>query len=118
MDDNTGHGYVWPRPDGKLFRCGGPRICKECKQDEIAYKAAKKTLSAKMQHALDFIWGCYVAAEAEGWSRAVETGDVDRIRDIWNRRLEPAIGQLREIQHEREEKESITVAVTRRGEAG
>ena len=27
---NTGHGHVWPRPDGVKARCGGPGLCKEC----------------------------------------------------------------------------------------
>ena len=27
---NTGHGHVWPRPDGRKARCGGPRFCQEC----------------------------------------------------------------------------------------
>lgn len=30
---NTGHGHVYPRPDGYLARCGGPKICKECAFD-------------------------------------------------------------------------------------
>ena len=31
---NTGHGHVWPRPDGVKARCGGPAICKECALDD------------------------------------------------------------------------------------
>lgn len=30
---NTGHGHVWPRPDGIKARCGGPTICHECALD-------------------------------------------------------------------------------------
>lgn len=30
---NTGHGHVYPRPDGVIVRCGGPRVCKECGVD-------------------------------------------------------------------------------------
>lgn len=30
---NTGHGHVWPRPDGVKARCGGPGICEECASD-------------------------------------------------------------------------------------
>lgn len=29
-DTNTGHGHVYPRPDGVKARCGGPGICSEC----------------------------------------------------------------------------------------
>lgn len=30
---NTGHGHVFPRPDGVKARCGGPVICQECARD-------------------------------------------------------------------------------------
>lgn len=33
MNLNTGHGHVFPRPDGMKARCGGPAICKECAID-------------------------------------------------------------------------------------
>lgn len=29
-NQNTGHGHVFPRPDGVKARCGGPGICMEC----------------------------------------------------------------------------------------
>lgn len=32
---NSGHGYVWKRPDGLLARCGGPALCSECKVDAV-----------------------------------------------------------------------------------
>lgn len=31
---NSGHGHVFPRPDGMKARCGGPALCKECRCDE------------------------------------------------------------------------------------
>jgi hypothetical protein len=31
---NTGHGHVWPRPDGMRARCGGPGLCAECSRDK------------------------------------------------------------------------------------
>lgn len=37
---NTGHGHVWPRPDGVKARCGGPRLCKKCMADYMAKAAA------------------------------------------------------------------------------
>lgn len=27
---NTGHGHVYPRPDGVRARCGGPALCSIC----------------------------------------------------------------------------------------
>lgn len=30
---NTGHGHVWPRPDRKRARCGGPGLCQQCRAD-------------------------------------------------------------------------------------
>lgn len=34
---NSGHGHVWPRPDGLRARCGGRGICAECSRDFAAY---------------------------------------------------------------------------------
>ncbi len=42
MNDNTGHGHVWARPDGMKARCGGPAICAECAKDKARYEAAQK----------------------------------------------------------------------------
>lgn len=30
---SSGHGHVWPRPDGLKARCGGPNLCATCKRD-------------------------------------------------------------------------------------
>ncbi|MGH3501262.1 MAG: hypothetical protein ACRDQA_10305 [Nocardioidaceae bacterium] len=30
---NTGHGHAWPRPDRRKYRCGGTRMCSQCKHD-------------------------------------------------------------------------------------
>jgi len=35
---NTGHGHVWPRPDGVKARCGGFPKCNVCVSDYDAYK--------------------------------------------------------------------------------
>lgn len=32
-EPNSGHGHVFKRPDGKLARCGGPGLCKDCSVD-------------------------------------------------------------------------------------
>lgn len=39
-NQNTGHGHVYPRPDGITARCGGPGICTDCSVD--AANAAKR----------------------------------------------------------------------------
>lgn len=33
LNINSGHGHVFPRPDGVKARCGGPALCKECAGD-------------------------------------------------------------------------------------
>jgi hypothetical protein len=38
VNDNTGHGHVWARPDGIKARCGGPAICPECAKDLACYR--------------------------------------------------------------------------------
>ncbi len=35
MNANTGHGHVYPRPDGVRARCGGPEMCGECSIDFV-----------------------------------------------------------------------------------
>lgn len=35
---NTGHGHVWPRPDGVKARCGGPAICSQCSREAAGVK--------------------------------------------------------------------------------
>ncbi len=34
---NTGHGHVWPRPDGVKARCGGPALCSLCIIDKMKF---------------------------------------------------------------------------------
>lgn len=34
-DANTGHGHVFPRPDGVKARCGGPGICTRCSLEKL-----------------------------------------------------------------------------------
>lgn len=40
MNQNVGHGHVFPRPDGVVARCGGPGLCAECSRD-LARKAVQ-----------------------------------------------------------------------------
>lgn len=39
---NTGHGHVWPRPDGMVARCGGPAMCQRCAIDAARTKQVKE----------------------------------------------------------------------------
>jgi rubredoxin len=34
---NTGHGHVWPRPDKRKARCGGPGLCPACSIDKVNF---------------------------------------------------------------------------------
>lgn len=44
---NTGHGHVFPRPDGVRSRCGGPATCDDCHADhEAKVKAEVLTVAA------------------------------------------------------------------------
>ena len=40
-----------------------------------------------MRKALEEADGCFEAALAEGWLDAIASGEIETIRDIWNRRL-------------------------------
>lgn len=39
---NTGHGHVWPRPDGVKARCGGPGMCTQCSHDQANFDASQR----------------------------------------------------------------------------
>lgn len=39
MNPNSGHGHVFPCPDGVRMRCGGPSLCMVCRQDAILKEA-------------------------------------------------------------------------------
>ncbi len=36
---NSGHGNVWKRPDLMKIRCGGPRLCPDCKAAKNFYES-------------------------------------------------------------------------------
>lgn len=40
---NTGHGHVFPRPDGVRARCGGPSLCTKCRADAARKAAAEQS---------------------------------------------------------------------------
>jgi NAD(P)H-dependent flavin oxidoreductase YrpB (nitropropane dioxygenase family) len=43
-DPIHGHGWVTPRLDGAVARCGGPGICKKCALEKEKLEADKKAL--------------------------------------------------------------------------
>ena len=53
---NTGHGHVWPRPDGGKARCGGPGLCSPCSADAARYPTTPPAQAAE-------------AVEMVGWIR-------------------------------------------------
>ncbi|MBR8228074.1 hypothetical protein KDX05_07080 [Burkholderia vietnamiensis] len=42
-NSNTGHGHVFPRPDGAKARCGGPALCAVCAVDLVKQKAVSRS---------------------------------------------------------------------------
>ena len=79
---NTGHGHVWPRPDGYRMRCGGPAMCAVCREDAEAFPPPKGYAShpAIDATAISLRRGRLVA-EAEAWisGRPADALDVDLI---------------------------------------
>jgi hypothetical protein len=57
---NSGHGHVYPRPDGARARCGGTQLCRQCQAD-AARKDAPVDWPARFRKAAD-------VAEREGFS--------------------------------------------------
>lgn len=59
---NTGHGHVWPRPDGGKARCGGPGICKPCGADALRWPTPSEQ-PAVVASAEGGEWPCPKCAE-------------------------------------------------------
>ena len=57
-----------------------------------AVKSYQRLLDAAphLMDALKHASGCFEAAECEGFSVALQEGDLDRVRDIWSRRISRA----------------------------
>ncbi len=46
---NSGHGHVWPRPDGNKARCGGPTGgCKKCLEDVALLQSTQPVLQGEV----------------------------------------------------------------------
>ena len=37
---------------------------------------------------------CFEAAQFEGWEAAIQSGDIDRIRDLWQRRMSHGVAAI------------------------
>jgi hypothetical protein len=55
--------------------------------DERKRAEAAEAENARYKAALEEIAGCFNAAFAEGWIDALANGDLERLRDIWSRRI-------------------------------
>jgi hypothetical protein len=49
---NVGHGHVFPRPDGRRARCGGPALCPDCTSDAAKRDGLAETLRGGLRAAL------------------------------------------------------------------
>jgi hypothetical protein len=73
-DQNVGHGWVFPRPDGAKVRCGGPAICHKCALD-LARKQSREhlrpqRLEALLREAVKIIHGHARPTDKDWLSRA------------------------------------------------
>lgn len=61
MAENTGHGHVYPRPDGVKARCGGPALCSTCAADaarKAVWDRANEQRAAKCLRDIGFNMQC------------------------------------------------------------
>lgn len=47
---NTGHGHVYPRPDGVKARCGGPGLCPTCANDAARKRHEEGSVSSNERY--------------------------------------------------------------------
>ena len=65
MNQNTGHGHVFPRPDGVRARCGGPGMCAECSRD-----LARQHAGERQQSVVSLVEGFPRRNRADLWTPA------------------------------------------------
>jgi len=89
---NTGHGHAWKRPDGMVYRCGGPRMCKKCAADaelvaagKAAEQQAADDMLAHYSAALDEIYRlrCALVIEAKGVEADLRLKTFPKSRRRW-----------------------------------
>jgi hypothetical protein len=83
---NRGHGHVFPRPDGKVARCGGPAICSVCAGDLARKNAMEQHPSAP--------------PEAKGY--VVATDALERLERLVAVISEPLVAFTAELSGERD----------------
>lgn len=82
--------------------------CERVKGERDTLVAKNRALETQLQNArqvraderdealrvLGYAGECFEAALYEGWLEALEAGDLDRLRDVWNRRLSYAYAEI------------------------
>ena len=69
---NVGHGHVFPRPDGRRARCGGPGLCRECSQEAVLRAGADQDRRESIAAALGLLQGlCSLLRDNEPVRRGV-----------------------------------------------
>ncbi len=90
-DDGFGHIYqLTDHPQKCLAHTGEAK----CLAEENRANARLMASAPEFFDAADYANGCFQAALAEGWNEALADGDLERIRDIWNRRLSMACDKI------------------------
>jgi hypothetical protein len=98
---NTGHGHVWPRPDGVRARCGGPAICKDCAFDEgskrmtanIDASGIPVPTPAQINDRANDVGAVYILISRRGMYREMSVMNPDLVRDD-PKALEAVLSQI------------------------
>ena len=86
---STAHFVDWLKRYAGSLRYGDPPT----NGNDIAFLEVARRLSEmdaenkRLREALQYVDDCFNAAMFEGWIDAKENGDVERIRDLWQRRI-------------------------------
>lgn len=61
-------------------------------------EAPKVDEAGPLKAAITEALGCFSAAESEGWLEALHDGDIERIRELWARRISYVLPALQEVE--------------------
>lgn len=95
--ENTGHGHVYPRPDGVKARCGGPGICSVCSLEANRKEAESLDDCAVnvIGEAADIYW-----EKLRDCPAAIKRLSMHDLRQIFDLAVVPAIDRVRELDRE------------------